>query len=347
MRDVPPAPRADTQVRPYVLERFQRDAARHAAGLPPETAERWILRHGLLSLSRRPELPDDLRRRLEPSLRRNLARNLLHVARFRDAVDVLDDLPVCPVKGIHLLATVYADDPQHRAMSDLDLLVRAEDAPQATRRLEAGLSGLEETDLSKALRKTDPARDLVGSDARVDLHVRLADSGGAWADLEPAPGRIHDRDVFLLDPETVLAHLTIHFVRHGPFVRLGWVEDLLRWAEAHEPWDGVRMLDRARRLGGRRAVLAGLRLLRRSFGRDLLPTLPRPSAPERLLLTVHEALAWTGLRRRPWTAGELTSPLRRAVSGVLLADGPRQVLAFLRTRIAERRTLARTSPPLS
>ena len=347
MRDVPPAPQVDPQVRPDVLEKFYRRALRHLAGLPTEDAERFVLRHGLLSLARRPELSQDLRRRLEPHLRRNLARNLLHVGRFRHVVDALGDLPVCPVKGIHLLGTVYAEDPEHRMMSHLDLLVRPEDAADAAERLEHHLEDLTETKTSRALRETAPARDLTSPDTRVDLHARLTDSGGTWQDLEPAPGTLHDRRVSLLDAETVLAHLTIHFVRHGPFVRLGWVEDLLRWTHSAAPLDGRRIVERARRLGGRRTFLAGLRLLGRAFGDGVLPPIPRPGAPERRLLAVHEALVWQGLPGDPWTAGEATSPLRRAVSGVLLADRPGHALAFLRSRLTERRHLARRRNPSS
>lgn len=341
MRNVPPAPRADTRVRPYILERFHRRALQHLADRSSEDTERFVLRHGLLSLAQRPELPRELRRRLEPPLRRNLARNLLHLGRFRNVVDALGDLPACPVKGIHLLGTAYARDPEHRVMSDLDLLVRSEDVSEATARLEHHLEDLSETKTSQALHDTATARDLVSPDTRVDLHARLTDSGGAWDDLEPSPGTLHDRRVFLLDAETVLAHLTIHFVRHGPFVRLGWVEDLIRWAEHAAPLDGRRIVERARRLGGRRTFLAGVRLLRRTFGDDVLPPTPPPKAPEHLLLAVHQALVWGHPARDPWTAGESTSPLRRAVSGILLADRPGHVRAFLRSRLTERRRLAR------
>lgn len=338
-------PRADTGVRPYVLEKFRRDALRHLADLPPADGERWILRHGLLSLAPRPELSDTLRQRLEAPLRRNLAANLLHIARFRQVVDALADLPVCPLKGIHLLATVYAGDPEHRVMSDLDLLVRPGDAPEATARLERAPHELTETTLSKALHETARARDLTSPDVHLDLHTRVTHAGGAWDDADPRPGEIHGRRVHLLDAETVLAHLTIHFVHHGPFLRLGWVEDLLRWTAEHRHIDGPRVEARARLLGGRRLLLAGVRLLRRGFGVELVPTLPSPSGPERLRLALHEGLVWRRLAADPWSAGARTSPLRRALSGVLLADRPCDAFAFLRSRLAERRhsTSARNS----
>lgn len=326
-----------------ILEQFHRDAARHAAGLPPAEAERWILRHGLLSLARRPELPADLRERLEHPVRRNLARNLLHTARFRDAVDALGDLPVCPLKGIYLLATIYADDPEHRVMSDLDLLVHPDDASQAAARLESALPSLGETETSRSLRATTPARDLIGADTRIDLHVRLGYAAGSWSELELVPGDVHGRRVHVPDAETVLAHLIAHFVRHGPFLRLGWVEDLLRWIGRHPELDGRTLLQRARALGGRRAVVAGLRLLRRSFGIDPLPGLPPTQPAERLRLRLHEALIWRRISREPWTRGGDTTPWRRAVTGVLLADRPQHALTFLHSRVAERRRLSRSS----
>lgn len=323
------------------LERFHRRAAAHLAGLPPPEAEVWIDRHGLLSLARRPELPETLRSALRRRRRQSLAANLRRIRRFQQIVDALGEMPVCPLKGIHLLGTVYAREPESRPMTDLDLLVRQRDVGAAVGRLASAL-GLVETAVSAAVAEVAPERCLTGDGTVVEVHDRLGIKHGwasTWEDLEPRPASLHGRGVHLLDAETTLVHLVSHFVKHGPFTRLIWVEDLLRWAG--EGIDGARVAARARRLGARRSLLAGVRALRRLAGEDLLPGLAAGADP---FVRLNELLVWRLGAPRSLAAGRRGSPLSRNLSACLLADGPGDLLRFLRAKTAELRRRRQASP---
>lgn len=319
---------------PPPLERFRSQAAQYAASLPAEEGLAWLLRHGLLSLARRDELPAELRSALQPRLRENLARNLLYVERFRRAVDALGELPVCPLKGIYLLDTVYARDPEHRPLTDLDLLVRPEDAEQAARRLSDAL-GLDTPPASTPSRHPWLARTLSDGSTVVDLHTTLSPvhaEAGAWSSLAPQPAQIHGRRAYVLDDATTLVHLVTHLVRHGPFVRLGWAEDVLRWVAAGEPGSIERSVETARRLGSRRAFLAGLDLLARVWG---VPP-PATSGRDRRVVDLHRRLLWRGVCARPFLSEDMSTTIRRAASGLLLADRPTAVARLVRAWLAER-----------
>lgn len=330
----------------------------------------WIERHGLLGLGRweaAPEepgegppgagagtgaevwrgrgagarsgpgaLPPALRARLVGRLRDNAAQNLYAVARFQAVVDALEGIPVCPLKGIHLLGTIYREDPECRVLGDLDLLVPRDRVDEAVARL--GPLGLEETPLSHRIREVSPERFLTDGRLPVELHTRLGVKHGArsaWEDLRPRPGRVHGRQAFTLDRETTLVHLVAHLVKHRPFSRLGWVEDVLRWIRRGVDAGGA--LARARELGALRSFVAGVGILRRALGPAGLPAVSgdalRP--PGHLAVRLHERLVWGDLLRDPWSAGP-GRPLGRTLSVLLLADRPGDLGGFLRTKLAER-----------
>jgi hypothetical protein len=312
----------------------------------------WIAGHGLLSMAACEALPAGVRERLRDAVRRSAAYNLLAVARFGEAVDALAaaGIPACPLKGIHLLDTVYRDDPGSRPLSDVDLLVPTAAADEAVARLEVAL-GLAETPLSRRLRGVHPERVLVGRAFVLELHTRLGTVHGwasTWEELSPAPGRVHGRDVHVLDRETTLVHLATHLVRHRPLSRLVWVEDVLRWAAGGV--DGARAAEVARRIGGRRAFLAGLRAMRRVVGPDLLADAAEPAAgPGDRLSRALERLLWPEL-----AAGRLPDPTSAATGGALaagkalsalvLADRPGLAFRYLRAKGAELAVRARRRP---
>lgn len=319
------------------FERFRSEAARHADSLPADDALAWLLRHGLLSLARHDELPAELREALQLRLRENLARNLLHVERFRRIVDALGELPVCPLKGIHLLDTVYAREPEHRPLTDLDLLARPEDIEPITRRL-SGTLGLDTPSSATSVRHPWLARTLSDGSTIVDLHTTLSPvhaEAGSWAALSPRPAEVHGRRVHVLDDATTLVHLVTHLVRHGPFVRLGWVEDVLRLLGTGAGGGAglvEESVDAARRLGSRRAFLAGLDLLARLWGVPSPPT----SGPDRVWLRLHRRLLWQEACARPFLSEDKSTTARRAASGLLLADRPAAAARLLKAWIGER-----------
>ena len=324
------------------LERFRDRAAAHAASLPAEEAIAWIAGHGLLSLAAYPALRREVAAEVDGQMRRNLAGNLLRIDGFRRAADGLGGLPAAPLKGIYLLDTVYRDDPGSRPMSDLDLLVRSRDVEEAVGRLAA--AGFAETAASRRTGAGWHERCLAGRGVLLELHTRLGIKHAprsSWAELAPVPARVHGREVHALDAETTLVHLVAHFVKHGPFLRLGWVEDVLRWAERGV--DGARATAIARRLGALRSLVAGTRALRRAAGADLLPGVPdRLGGPAGAAVALCERAVWRRAAERPFAPPPL-GKLRRNAAALLLADGPADALGFVAAKAREL-TLRRATP---
>lgn len=324
-------------------ERLVAGALERASGMAAEDAATWLVRHGFLSAAREAGLPPEVADRLTPRLREVAARNLHHVDLFRRIVDSLEGIPVCPLKGIHLLDTVYRDDPESRPLSDLDLLVPEAEIERAVARLRS--LHLEETRVSRRIRRVSPERVLTDGTAVVELHTRLGMKHGwpsTWGNVAPRPGRVHGREVFVLDPETLLVHLVVHLVKHRPFSRLVWVEDVLRWIEwtgergSEGGLDGTRAVARARELGAFRSLTAGVRILRRALGPLGLPEVPdAPSRPAgRAAVRLNERLVWRDLLRDPWAAGR-GSAAGRALSALLLADRTADAGRFLRAKAVE------------
>lgn len=310
----------------------------------PSEASRYLVRHGLLAVTDYPQLPAALRPPLAVATQRNAAANLLRVARYQAIADALAGLPFAPLKGIHLLDTVYRDDPEHRVLTDLDLLIRERDTETVLDRLDA--LGYRESEASRRVAAHRHERVLSDGTLTVEVHTRLGMAHGprsTWEDLGPRPGgQVHGRPCYLLDAETSLVHLVTHFVRHGPFTRLAWAEDIVRTVEpAAGGVDAERCAEVARRLGAGRSFAAGVRALAALVGKDFLAAVPRRDDDR--LLRLHERLVWSQLDTRPLVCGFASNAARRNLSAVLLADRPGDATAFLvsKTRELKGRWLAR------
>lgn len=325
----------ETTTVPVPRATLYRRAAERVAGLADGEAAEWIAEHGLLSMARWEGLSEGVRERLRERAREIAAYNLYAVSRFRELVDALDDVPVCALKGIHLLGTVYRRDPESRLLSDLDLLVPASRIGEVVARL--ATLGLEELPVSRRIEGVSPHRIVADERLVVEVHTRLGFKHAArseWDDVAPRETRLHDRSVFVLDRETTLVHLVAHFVKHRPFSRLGWVEDVLRWTEPGV--DGRRALARARDLGAYRSFVAGARVLRAALGPlglDEVPDRP-PRAADRVVIQIHERLLWRDLVVDPWRAGP-GSAGGRTLTALLLSDGMTDASGFLRTKVVE------------
>jgi hypothetical protein len=308
-------------------------------GREPAAAVRW------LRDQRFPGLPGHvpLLEPVEGELRRwragNTARNLLWVHRFQEVVDLLEAVPVCVLKGAHLLATVYAEEPGARMMGDLDLMVPADARGEVVGRLVR--AGFVEWPAFAPLGAGWHVVVLQRGDAVVDLHTRLgtkhAPTSG-WDDLEPVAAELHARQVHVLDAETNLAYLVAHFVKHVPFTRLGWADDVLRWAE--RGYDAERAAERARRLGAASSLAAGVGALRQVLGPDALPGLAgRRGGLAGLAVRLNGRLVWPHLGADPF-APPGPSRWRHNAAALLLADRPRDAVRYLRWK--GREVLART-----
>lgn len=348
------------------LARFHARAAAHATALPPDQAFAWLLAHGLFALRNHSGLPDPLRRRLDEEARRNLAANLWLIHRFGEIADALAGVDLCPLKGIHLLDTVYREHPGERRVGDLDLLVRADDVEAAIERLR--VVGLEELPGSRRTAGFSPERVLGDGRLVVELHTRLGIKHGlraGWEELAPVPGELHGRPVHLLDGATTLVHLIAHWVKHGPFVELRWAEDVLRWAaargvegaagaatanatggvaddDAAHPLDGAAAMATARRLGAARTLVAGARVLRAAAGDDTLPGVPAtlPGGAGRSI-AFNERRVWRLERADPFALGDRSNAARRNLSALLLADRPGDAAAFVAAKLREMATRRR------
>lgn len=325
---------------------LHRRVAARVAGMGDDEAAAWIAGHGLLSMAACEALPEGVRERLRESARHVAAYNLYAIDRFRAIAGALAEpaggggpIPLCPLKGIFLLDSVYRDDPGARPLADLDLLVPAERIDEAVARLRDEL-GLVERPMSRRLRRIYPERILGSHNLEVELHSRLGYKHGAasaWGDLSPVPAEVHGRRVHALDRETTLVHLVSHLVKHRPLSRLGWVEDVLRWSELGV--DGARATAVADRIGARRSLVAGVRVLRRVVGRDLLPGVPDGTGRAGFGIGIHERRLWRGIAdgALPDPPAGTTARSRSAslVSAVLLADRPSHALRAVAVKAAE------------
>jgi len=329
-------------------ERLHRDALRQLASLSPDAALRWLDRHGPPAGDDREEgrsLSDPLQQLVRRRRQQTLAANLHRIARFQELVDKLSTLgiPVCPLKGIHLLGTVYRGDPENRPMCDMDVLVRREDSDGAIAALEGSL-GLEETSLSRRLAARSHERVLVGKALVVEIHTRLGlrtGRAGSWEDLSPAPSRLHDREVHILDRDTTLAYSILHFVQHTPWSRLVWVEDILRWSQ--RGFDPEVLQQRAQSLGCRRLLTAGVRALRDRLGSEVLPGVPgRDRGLGRLFSSLYSALSpppaeiGLALELPKWPGPRV----RRHLGTLLLADRLGDLLQFFWARRRHRNAVS-------
>lgn len=313
---------------------LQQIALAHVASWAPEEAAGWLAEQRLLSVVDAPGTPAPLASLLRRRLLDTTALNLRWIARFQEVVDLLDDLLVCALKGVHLLATVHAAAPGARPMGDLDLLVPAAAREEAVARLRrAGFREAREVGLRGGWHDAVLVRD----DTVIDLHTRLGIKHGArsaWEDVAPVPAELHGRRVHVLDDETMLVHLVAHFVKHFPFSGLGWAEDVLLWAERGvEPG---RAAEVARRLGAAGTLAAGVRALRAVLGPEVLAGMPaaRPGLAG-AAVRLNERLVWPHLASRPLGARRVATRLHRNASALLLADAPADAAVFAAAKLRE------------
>ena len=184
------------------------------------------------------EIPGDVTAILDKALRDNAKRVLLLTTELVGLTRLLDDAAVRAValKGPVLAHACY-DEPAHRMMSDLDLLVRRQDLSRATQVL-AHAGYIEDGDQHlRACRRTFRRwYNAIGfrhpvSCVRVDLHWAFAPSGfPGRLDPDELSGRarhvlVDGYPVRSLSPEDNLRFLCAHGAKHQ-WSGLNWVVDI-------------------------------------------------------------------------------------------------------------------------
>ena len=242
-----------------------------------------------------PHVPDASRRELEAGERLNAIRNRLLA---RDLGTILGRfaraaIPVIPLKGVALAASLYGDA-SLRVCSDVDVLVPRHAVGHAIDLLHA--DGFRDADRYQApaagidqLLRSNMEYCLVSPPASfryvLELHWDIAwrwhaDSemvAHLWADARP--GTVLGADAWILSPEWELLYLAFHAARHR-WSALKWLVDI------HElcvrgglDWAGVQ--DRARHFGLERALHRTLETCRTLMGTPLPPALAHHAPPWR------------------------------------------------------------------
>jgi Uncharacterised nucleotidyltransferase len=200
-----------------------------------------------------PELvPENIARQLRSSYRDSAKRHLIFTVKLLALLDAFESegIAVVVLKGPALAESLYPD-PALRSCSDLDLMVRKQDVPDAlgvlTRegyKLDAHLARIPlhtllrfHSELLLRQERTAPV-DLQWDIGLADSPFRF-DTEILWRSLSPL--RIAEREVSSLSPESLMLFLCVHGARHL-WSRLQWLGDVARLARTRLDWDIVMNL---------------------------------------------------------------------------------------------------------
>ncbi len=223
---------------------------------------------GLLHL-----LPESVAAQWRLDYDRGLARATRAHAILAAALRALAEAGITPIclKGPALAEQCYPH-PATRPMSDLDLLVRADERHRAEQALRgAGFA----SDVTGEHFAPDEPRGTplqVGIELHTDLltgrfgNRKVAGLRAAELRQRARPARVADSDCLSLDPADTVVFLGAHMTVHHGLLVLIWLADLAYLAHARGAqlgWDAV--VDRATRYGVQRAVGWPLRLARDLF----------------------------------------------------------------------------------
>ena len=323
------------------------------AGEDPPALAALADRHGLgpyigsLCLSKASAtMPEDLRAWMEERRRKTIYDNMLLMAQARPLLGLMRERGIVPIllKGCALMGRVYRH-PGARSLTDIDLLVRPEQADEAYRLIEDG--GLRsEPGSQRAPRRAAFVRN--GPDqAGVDIHWDLSQRYRFQADLEGVWDRSIEFDfegisVRRLAPTDEFLYLSLHHASHYFGVSLKWLVDL-RELLRRDPPEPDELAARAEAWGGVSGLHFALRYLRRVY-----PSLEFPGEMELAVASpLRDWLARPFLSRDPLL---LVTPRRRGAArlamGLLFVDSPLDMarLGWV-TLVARREADCRPQPP--
>lgn len=192
----------------------------------------------------------------------------------------VNDIPAIPYKGPVLAATVYGNLAL-RHCGDLDILVRKSDVPRARDlltysgyRLKTTMTATQE----KAFLQYYYNYSLVSDDARciLELHWRFAGESfyfplnleRLWKRLEPVS--LAGTTVPNIPPEDLLLILCVHGAKHcSGVLRLKWLCDIAELIRVYPSLDWACSMKQAGKLGSKRMLFLGLRLVSELMGTAL------------------------------------------------------------------------------
>jgi len=256
-------------------------AAARVQNLPPRV---WLqtlevaLRHGVAPLLHRALqsgtalalAPEHVRTRLKEERRATALLNLRKYGEFRRIAQALreQDIPLIPLKGLHLAELVYRDI-SLRPMSDLDILVPRFEVERTIAVLQSIEYGFEQ-DVSAAARGMLGTKCNIGLAHQrlglcVEIHWTLAEPDDGYAPpmdeiwRSAAPVQLGDADAQVMSPEFMLLHVCAHLAyNHGFGFNLHALCDIAEIAQTRLDWEVVA--NQGRRHGWTRGVAAALRL---------------------------------------------------------------------------------------
>ena len=242
------------------------------------------------------------------------------------------NIPLMLLKGAALNLTAYRH-PDERAMSDLDILVKPDDAKRALEILE-GEGGLRRGELFQDdffPRFYFETEYVIGSvfPVTIDVHVRpfgllrysrLVDDDAFWQRARQV--RMGGATVFLPSAEDMLIHLTVHSTFHR-CSQPKWIADIERWLRLYgDALDWGRFLLNVERMGLARAVAPSLLEAERQFGPLCPPTVRRRLASIRV--------SWRDRLAVRCALGDSPNPVVQGLVNLLTTPGVGFVLAYVR-----------------
>jgi hypothetical protein len=224
---------------------------------------------------------DDARQVLAGERRATAARNLRNYAEFKRIALAMKahDLPLMPLKGLHLAELVYGDI-SLRPMTDLDILVPEDRVPEAIQVLRSLGYGPETDNADAALAMIETtcalgfAHQVHGT--WVEVHWRLSEPGDGFAapmdDVwrTSAVAKLGGCNVQVMQPEYLLLHVAAHLAcKHGFIFGVRALADVAEIVRAYPQLDWTAFVDRAKRHGWQRGVALALRLARDHLQADI------------------------------------------------------------------------------
>ena len=226
-------------------------------------------------------VPDGVMEKLRHNFQAHVWRNLFLTRELVRVLNLLEseNIPALPFKGPLLSALAYGNV-SLRQFSDLDILVREQDALRAKRFLVSlgYRAQMSQTWMQKVAPRLSRKKDLVLVSAdgrvRIELHWRLTgrhfsfpiDTKGFWECLDRES--LAGSTVRNLPLNLLLLFLCMHGSRHG-WERLAWICDIAELIRGNQNLNWETLLEQAGVLGNERNLALGLFLANDLLGVSL------------------------------------------------------------------------------